>query len=297
VNLKLGFIGLGKMGAPMSRNLLKKGFELTVYDIRKEAVEQIVSAGARAASSIKEVAEVSEVILTSLPTPSIVEEVILGTGGVLDEARKGSVIIDTSTVSPSTSRKIAVAAEKKGVEALDAPVSGGPYRAAEGTLTVMVGGKKEVYERCLDIFRAIGTNIFYTGPAGSGTVTKLINNLMSLGNVIVMCEAIILGIKAGVPWKILHQVISTGTGRSYALEWKLPNLIAPRKFEGGFPIDLACKDLSLITDLAKELDSPLFVGSIVEQLYRLAKNKKLGDKDHTAVSIILQEIAGVEIKT
>ena len=295
-DLNVGFVGLGKMGAPMSRNLLEKGHQLTVYDVRKEAIEQLVSAGAKGASSSREVAAASEVTFTSLPNPSIVEEVILGPGGVLEGAKKGDVIIDTSTVTPTTSRKLASAAEEKGVDVLDAPVTGGTKRAADATLTIMVGGRRDVYDKCLVILRVIGTNIFYTGSAGSGTVTKLANNLMSLGNVVLMCEAVILGMKAGVPWKTLHEVVSKGTGRSFALEWKLPNLIAQKDFEGGFSIDLACKDLSLIAALAKEVNSPLFVGGAVEQLYQLAKSKGLGDKDHSAVSTILQEIAKVDIE-
>ena len=269
--MNIGFIGIGNMGKPMSTNLLKAGYELIVFDIRKEAMEEPIRLGAKAASNPNDVAKLSDIVITSLPTPEILEEVVLGRNGVLDGARSGCVLIDTGTVSPSTIKKIASLAKDRGVQVLDAPVSGGVAGAIAGTLTVMVGGDKDVYERCLGILRVIGKNIYHVGDVGSGDTVKLVNNLMSLTNVVTLSEGMILGVKAGVNPETLYNVIKVSTGSSYALEVKLPNLISKGRFEAGFAIDLACKDLGLAIALGRELGAPLFVTSIAQQVYELAK--------------------------
>ena len=294
--MKIGFIGIGNMGTPMSTNLLKAGHELVVYDIREEAMEEPVRLGAKAARSPKEVAQTSDVVMTSLPTQKALEEVVLQRDGVLEGAKRGCVLIDTSTVSPSTVKRIAAIAKERGVEVLDAPVSGGVAGARAATLTVMVGGDKGVFERCLEIFRVIGKNVYHVGGVGSGNAVKLVNNLMSLVNLAALSEGMVLGMKAGVDPETLHRVISVSTGSSYALEVKLPNLISKGRFEAGFAIDLACKDLGLAIDLGREMGVPLFVTNVAQQVYELARARGMGRLDHTAIIKLLEEAAQVEVR-
>jgi len=294
--MKIGFIGIGNMGLPMSSNLLKAGYELIVYDIREEAMKDPVRLGAKAARSSREVAQASDIVMTSLPTQKALEEVVLLEDGVLEGAKRGCILIDTSTVSPSSIKSIASIAKERGVEVLDAPVSGGVAGAKAATLTVMVGGDKSVFDRCQEIFRVIGKNIYHVGDVGSGNTVKLVNNLMSLVNVVALSEGMVLGMKAGVDPETLHRVISVSTGRSYALEVKLPNLISKGRFEAGFAIDLACKDLRLAIDLGREMGVPLFVTSIAQQVYELARARGMGRLDHTAVIKLLEEAAQVEVR-
>lgn len=294
--MKIGFIGIGNMGTPMSTNLLKAGHELVVYDIREEAMEEPVRLGAKAARSPKEVAQTSDVVMTSLPTQKALEEVVLQRDGVLEGAKRGCVLIDTSTVSPSTVKRIAAIAKERGVEVLDAPVSSGVAGARAATLTVMVGGDKGVFERCLEIFRVIGKNVYHVGGVGSGNAVKLVNNLMSLVNLAALSEGMVLGMKAGVDPETLHRVISVSTGSSYALEVKLPNLISKGRFEAGFAIDLACKDLGLAIDLGREMGVPLFVTNVAQQVYELARARGMGRLDHTAIIKLLEEAAQVEVR-
>jgi 2-hydroxymethylglutarate dehydrogenase len=293
---RVGFIGLGNMGYPISLNLLRSGYKLVVYDIVGEKIEKLVNEGATGARSPKEVAELSDIVMTSLPTPEALEEVVTGQQGILEADRVELTLIMLDTIPPATARKIALKASRQGVNVLEAPVSGGPYLAREGALTLMVGGDIYVFEKCKPLLEKIGRHIYYVGKIGTGSVVKLINNLLSLGNVALMCEAIVLGIKAGVNGRTLYEILSKSTGRSFALEYKLPNIIAKRRFDSGFAINLACKDLGIISNLAKELGYPLFTGSLIEQLYRLARAIGLGHEDHTAVVKLFENIAGVTVE-
>jgi 3-hydroxyisobutyrate dehydrogenase len=293
---RVGFIGLGNMGYPISLNLLRSGYKLVVYDIVGEKIEKLVNEGATGARSPKEVAELSDIVMTSLPTPEALEEVVTGQQGILEADRVELTLIMLDTIPPATARKIALKASRQGVNVLEAPVSGGPYLAREGALTIMVGGDIYVFEKCKPLLEKIGRHIYYVGEIGTGSVVKLINNLLSLGNVALMCEAIVLGIKAGVNGRTLYEILSKSTGRSFALEYKLPNIIAKRRFDSGFAINLACKDLGIISNLAKELGYPLFTGSLIEQLYRLARAIGLGHEDHTAVVKLFENIAGVTVE-
>jgi 3-hydroxyisobutyrate dehydrogenase len=293
---RVGFIGLGNMGYPISLNLLRSGYKLVVYDIVGEKIEKLVNEGATGAHSPKEVAELSDIVMTSLPTPEALEEVVTGQQGILEAERVELTLIMLDTIPPATARKIALKASRQGVNVLEAPVSGGPYLAREGALTIMVGGDIYVFEKCKPLLEKIGRHIYYVGEIGTGSVVKLINNLLSLGNVALMCEAIVLGIKAGVNGRTLYEILSKSTGRSFALEYKLPNIIAKRRFDSGFAINLACKDLGIISNLAKELGYPLFTGSLIEQLYRLARAIGLGHEDHTAVVKLFENIAGVTVE-
>ena len=280
----------------MALNLLNSGFRLVVHDINKDAAAKIVAKGAKACSDPRDVASNSDVVMTSLPSPEILEEILLGEKGVLEGARDGTIIITTDTILPATVYRILAEAKKKGVAVLDAPVSGGPHGARAATLTIMVGGDKRTFERCLPIFKAIGKNTHHVGPSGAGCIAKLINNLCSLANTAAVCEGFVLGVKAGIDPKVLYEVISTGTGRSYALEHKIPNQIAKGNFEPGYSIRIANKDLSLIAALGKACGVPLFLTGAVEQLFQLATTKGLSEKDHVAVVTILEEIAGVKVR-
>jgi 3-hydroxyisobutyrate dehydrogenase-like beta-hydroxyacid dehydrogenase len=234
--------------------------------------------------------------MTSLPTQKALEEVVIGRDGVLEGAMRECVLVDTSTVSPSTIKRIANIARERGVEVLDAPVSGGVAGARAATLTVMVGGDKSVFERCQEILSAIGKNVYHVGDVGSGNAVKLVNNLMSLVSVMALSEGMVLGTKAGVDPETLHRVIKVSTGSSYALEVKLPNLISKGRFEAGFAIDLACKDLRLAIDLGREMGVPLFVTNTAQQVYELARARGMGRLDHTAVIKLLEEAAQVEVR-
>ncbi len=280
----------------MAVNLLNAGFKLTGYDVNKDALMKVAEKGARIGADPRDVAENSNVVITSLPTPEILEDVVLGEKGILAGAKHGVTLVTTDTVLPETIHKISREAMKSGVSVLDAPVSGGPHGARAATLTVMVGGEKKVFEQCVPIFKAIGKDYHHVGPSGAGCITKLINNLCSLANTVAACEGFVLGVKAGIDPKILHQVISTGTGRSYALEHKIPNQIAKGNFDAGYSIRIASKDLSLITSLGKSNGVPLFMTSAVNELFKLARAKGLDEKDHVAVVTVLEEIAGVQVR-
>ena len=287
--MKLGFIGIGAMGSHMTVNLINAGYDVTVFDIRKEAMEYIMQFGAKLGSSPSDVAKKSNIILTSLPSTNALKDVVLGEQGMLESMKCGSILIDTSTVSPSTIQKIGLVLKEQKVSVLEAPVSGGVEGAEAGTLTIMVGGSVDVFQRCHELLQVIGKNIYHVGALGSGNTVKLVNNLMSLVNVVTLSEGMVLGVKAGVDAATLYNVIKVSTGRSQALEWKLPNKILPRNFEPGFTIDLTYKDLSLVLSLAKELGVPLFVTSIAQQVYALAKAKGLGKLDNTAVITLFEE--------
>jgi len=280
----------------MSLNLLKAGFKLTVYDVRPEAVLDLVQHGAAAAESPAEVAQNSDVVVTSLPTSKALKEVFLGNSGIATASKKDLIVIVTDTVLPETIRELASAVERQGIEVLDAPVSGGTSGAENATLTIMVGGKKETFDNCLEILRKIGKEIIYVGGAGCGDVVKLVNNLLSLSSVAALCEGIILGVKAGVDAQTLRNVIMTSTGRSYALEHKLPSVIAKGKFEGGFAVDLALKDLNFAVNLGKGYHMPMRIAEVTRRIYEQAKSKGLGRKDHTVIITLLEELTGAQIR-
>lgn len=280
----------------MATNLLNAGFKLVVYDINRDALDKIAAKGAGVGFDPADVASKSGVVITSLPSPDILEHVVLGKNGILEGAMEGTILITTDTILPETIYKIFAHAKKKGVPVLDAPVSGGPHGAKAATLTIMVGGDKQTFEKCMSIFKAIGKNIHHAGPSGTGCIAKLINNLCSFVNTAAVCEGFVLGVKAGIDPKILYQVMSTSTGRSYALEHKLPNQIAKGNFEAGFSLKIATKDLTLITSLGRIHGVPLFITNVVEQLFQLAKAKGLGERDHVAIVTVLEEIAGVKVR-
>ncbi len=220
--MKIGFIGLGIMGKPMSRNLLKAGYQLVVFNRSKGAVNELVAAGAKAAADPREVAQQAEIIITMLPNSPQVREVVLGDAGIIEGAGKGSVVIDMSSIAPLVSREMAARLDEKGIEMLDAPVSGGEPKAIEGTLSVMVGGKKEIFDKCYPVLKTMASSVVLVGSAGAGNVAKLANQIIVALNIAAMSEALVLVAKAGVDPDLVYQAIRGGLAGSAVLDAKAP---------------------------------------------------------------------------
>lgn len=293
---KIGFIGLGIMGKPMVRNLLKAGYAPTIYNRSRPAMEELSRAGATVGSSPKDVAAVSGVVITMLPNSPDVEAIVLGTNGVLEGAKPGTIVIDMSTISPLVSRKIYEEAKKGGVAALDAPVSGGEKGAIEGTLSIMVGGDQEIFDAVVPIFQTMGKTITYMGPAGAGGFTKLANQVIVAINLTAIGEALTLGAKAGLDPERLIQALSGGMAGSRCLDMKGPRIIE-RNFTPGFKTDLHYKDLGLIMEAAHALQVPLPTTAGVQELFSALRVKGRGALDHSAVITILEDLAGVQVRS
>ena len=291
---KIGFIGLGIMGRPMAKNLLKAGYSLLVYDIVGEAVEDVVTEGAQGASSSKEVAENTTKIITMLPDSADSEAVILGPQGVLEGARPGSHVIDMSSIAPLVSQKIAAECAKKGVEMLDAPVSGGEPGAINGTLAIMVGGKQSVFDENYDLMKVMGANVVLTGDIGAGGVTKLANQVIVAANIEALSEALVLSQKAGVDPARVFEAIRGGLAGSAVMEAKGPMML-DRNFRAGFRVRLHQKDLRNVLQTAQELNVPLPVTALVQQMLGTLVNHGDADADHSAILHILEQMADVEV--
>ena len=291
---RTGFIGLGIMGKPMARNLLKAGSSLTVYDIVAEAMEALVADGARGAASSKEVAANTDRIITMLPDSADSEEAILGPDGVLEGARASSIVIDMSSIAPLVSQRIAARCAKQGVELLDAPVSGGEAGAISATLAIMVGGKQEVFDRCYDLLKTMGSNVVLTGDVGAGGVTKLANQIIVAANIEALSEALVLAQKAGVAPEKVFNAIRGGLAGSAVMEAKGPMML-DRDFQAGFRIRLHQKDLRNVLQTAQELNVPLPVTALVQQMLGALVNKGEAEADHSAILHFLEGLAGVEV--
>jgi len=287
----IGFIGLGIMGRPMARNLLKAGYPLVVHSRSPAPVEEIVKAGATAAASSKDVAAQCDVLITMLPNSPDVEQVALGPNGILEGARRGLIVADMSTISPIVSQKIGKAFEAKGVAMLDAPVSGGEKGAIDGALSIMVGGDKAVFERVLPIFQAMGKTITLLGPLGFGGFTKLANQIIVAVNLTALAEALTLGKKAGLDRDLLLTALAGGLAGSKCLEQKRPNYLA-NTYNPGFKIDLHYKDLGLIMESARALGVPLPATAVVQELFNALRVKGRGGLDHSGVITLLEDLAG-----
>ncbi len=292
---KIGFIGLGIMGKPMSKNLLKAGYQLVVCDIVKAAVEELVSAGAQAAGTPKEVAEQAEIIVTMLPNSPHVRQVVLGDRGIIEGATAGTVVIDMSSIAPLVSREVAARLAEKGVEMLDAPVSGGEPKAIDGTLSVMVGGKKEVFEKCFPIMKAMAGSVVLTGDIGAGNVTKLANQIIVALNIAAMSEALMLATKAGVSPDLVYQAIRGGLAGSTVLDAKAP-LVMDRKFEPGFRINLHIKDLQNVLDTSHEVGVSLPLTAAVMEIMQALKVDGKGDNDHGGLIQYYEKMAHMEVR-
>jgi 3-hydroxyisobutyrate dehydrogenase-like beta-hydroxyacid dehydrogenase len=263
---RVGWIGLGIMGRPMAQNLLRAGFDVVAYNRTATRLEDFVRSGGRAAASPCEVARQTDVVVTMVSDTRDVEEVLFGTAGVFDAARGGQRVIDMSTISPRATRDFARRLRSRGVELLDAPVSGGESGAIGATLSIMVGGDRSVFDLCAEIFAALGKRITYMGPSGSGQATKLVNQVAVLGNLLATCEALRLAAAAGLDAGRALDAIGAGAGAS----WQLANLgpkILAHDFAPGFPVRLARKDLRLVLEAAEELRAPLPLVKLVERLF------------------------------
>ncbi len=294
--MKIGFIGVGNMGNPMATNLIKAGHQLTVHDIRREAATNLLEMGANWADSPKATVPGNEVVFTSLPMPRHVEAVVLGENGVLAGARRGSIYVDLSTNSPTVIRRIHQTCAEKGVIVLDAPVSGGVYGAAAGTLAVMVGGDEKIFNRVKPALDAIGRHVVYCGPIGNGMVCKICNNLLSMGTGVLLAEALTLGVKAGVDLATLADVIANSSGGCKRITEKFPRFLFKGNFEPGFATALAAKDVRLATDLGREYGIPMELSNMVDQRHVEAMHRGWGDLDSDAVAQLQEEKAGVQLR-
>ena len=282
------------MGKPMAKNLLKAGYSLTVYDIVPAAIDDIVKAGAAAATSCAEVAARGEVVITMLPDGPDVEVGCLGSQGALAGAKPGTVLVDMSSINPTVSQKVGAQCREKGVEFLDAPVSGGEPKAIDGTLAIMVGGEQAAFDRVQPILRAMGSSVVLTGPVGAGNVTKLANQIMVACNIAAMGEALTLATKAGLDPEVVFNAVKGGLAGSTVLNAKAPMAIA-RNFKPGFRIRLHRKDLRNALQAAESLGVSLPLTSIVQQMLISLVNHSKGDLDHTAIVQFIEDEAGVEI--
>lgn len=294
--MDVGFIGLGNMGSKMAANLIKGGHRLWVYDKDPEALARAGKLGAVAGGSAREISQGRDVVFLSLTFPDVVQEVVLGPEGVLAASPVPKILIDTSTGYPPTTRRLAAAALEKGCQMLDVPVTGRPQGAAAGTLSMMVGGAADAYERALPLLRLLGRDIFYVGESGSGHAMKLVNNVMTGSNRAAAIEALMMGTLFGLDPKVIYQVVTKSTGNSRAFEEMVPRLLK-RDFENGFAIELMHKDLDLISRLGQELGMPMPVVNLVKQIYQAGKAAGLGREDTAAVATLMERLMGVEIRS
>ncbi|HUU16045.1 MAG TPA: 2-hydroxy-3-oxopropionate reductase [Sedimentisphaerales bacterium] len=292
---KIGFIGLGIMGKPMAKNLLKAGYSLTVYDIVPERMEDVVKAGAKAGSSSKDVAEKSEVIITMLPNSPDVKEAVLGKNGVLEGAKPATILVDMSSIAPLASKEVAEKAKEKGVTVLDAPVSGGEPKAIEGTLAIMVGGPQETFDEVEDILSVMGASVTRVGEIGSGNMTKLANQIIVALNIAAMSEAMVLAAKAGVNAEKVFQAIRGGLAGSAVLDAKMP-LVLEGNFKPGFRIELHIKDLANALDTAHEVGVPVPLSSAVMEVMQALKVDGKGADDHGGIIQFYEKLAKVEVR-
>lgn len=280
--MTIGFIGLGIMGKPMAKNLIRAGHTLLVYDINKESVEDVCAAGATAAASIAELSAQVPLILTMLPNSPHVKDVCLGKGGIVTSAKPGTAVIDMSSISPIVAREVAAALAEKGIEMLDSPVSGGEPKAIDGTLSFMVGGSKALYEQHASILSAMGSSIVWCGEIGAGNVVKLCNQVVVAANIAAVAEAFMLGKKAGVYPEVVYQAIRSGLAGSTVMDAKGPMMLAGN-FNPGFRIDLHIKDLKNVMDTARDVSAPMYLtGQTMEMMKALVANGE-GGCDHSAL--------------
>ena len=292
---RIGFIGLGIMGKPMARNLVRAGFPVTVHNRSRAKVEELVQDGASRASSPREAASAADIVITMLPNSPDVELVALGDGGIKDAARPGQLFIDMSTINPIVSQKIARELAPLGVSMVDAPVSGGEKGAIDGTLSIMAGGAPEDFERALPLFNALGKTITHMGPIGAGGFTKLANQIIVAVNLTAIGEALVFGAKAGVDPQKMIRALAGGLAGSKCLDQKSEKILSG-DFAPGFKIDLHFKDLNLIQDAARSVGVPIPTAAFVEQLFSALRVRGRGGLDHSGVITLFEDLAGVQVR-
>ncbi|MBI5960499.1 MAG: NAD-binding protein [Chloroflexi bacterium] len=291
---RVGFIGLGLMGSGMARNMMKAGHTLVVHNRSRAIVDQFVSEGAIPASSPREVAEQSDFVFTNLPDSPDVELVALGPAGVIEGARAGMIFIDHSTIKSETARKIAEEFEKVGVWALDAPVSGGDIGARAGTLSIMVGGSPEAFERALPLLETMGKTITWVGESGAGQIAKAANQIVVAGTMVAMAEALVLAQKSGVDPERVVQAISRGAAQCWALDHKPPKIFS-RDLQPGFKAYMQAKDLKIVVDTGRTYNAPLLQTAVAHQLYEAMISMGNGGLDNSAVITVLEALAQVVV--
>ena len=292
---KVGFIGLGIMGKPMVRNLLKAGIATTVYDINAAAVEELANAGAKAAKSPKEAAKGNDVVITMVPNGQIVESLLVGDDGILAGAEKGAIIADMSSVTPVQSKRFAEMAQKAGCRFLDSPVSGGEPGAINATLAFMIGGDEKDVADMRDVFDAMGKSVTVVGPNGSGSVTKLANQIIVNLNIAAVSEALVLAQKAGADPKKVYEAIRGGLAGSTVLDAKAPMMYS-RNFKPGGTLAINLKDITNVMDTAKSIEVPLVLTSELQQIMLSLKATGHIMDDHSGIVQFYEQIAGVEVK-
>jgi len=293
--MKIGFVGLGIMGKPMAKNLLKAGYQLVVYDIVAAAVKEVAAAGAEAASSAKEAAQKTDIVITMLPNSPHVKAAVLGPNGVLEGAKPGMIIVDMSSIAPLAAKDVAARAAEKGVEMLDAPVSGGEPKAIDGTLSIMVGGKKEIFEKCQGILGKMGASVVLCGEIGAGNTTKLANQIIVALNIAAMSEALVLGAKAGVNPEVIYKAIRGGLAGSTVLDAKAP-MVLSGNFKPGFRIELHIKDLANAIETGHDVGVPLPLTSQVMEIMQALKVDGKAGNDHSGIAQYYEKLAKFEAR-
>jgi 3-hydroxyisobutyrate dehydrogenase len=295
---KIGFIGLGAMGLPMCKNVIKNGYPVTAYDLVSERLDTLGAFGAAHAGSPRDVAARSDIIITMVPSSPHAREAILGKEGVIQGVKAGSIVIDMSTIDPVTTRDIAEKLAEKAVKMLDAPVVRGVRGATQGTLAIYVGGEPEVFEMCKPLLSTMGTDIEYCGGSGAGETVKIINNLIIAVSVCSLSEALVLGVKAGVKPDVLYSTLSKGSADSFVLRNHVKNFMMEGKFEEGvFPVDYIMKDLDLVMATAEKYHIPQYFGSLAYQTYELARASGYSKQYYPVVIKVLEKLAGVEMRS
>jgi 2-hydroxy-3-oxopropionate reductase len=292
----IGFIGLGLMGKPMARNLMRAGYPLTVHNRSRAPVDELAAEGAAPATAPREVAAASDVVITCVPDSPEVEEVVLGPAGIIEAARPGLIYIDMSTISPAFTRRLADRLAEAGIAMLDAPISGGDIGAQQGTLSIMVGGPREAFDACLPIFQAMGKRITYVGESGAGQTAKAANQIIVAGTMAAMAEALVLTAKSGVDPARVIEAISGGAARCWALEVRAPQILR-RDLGPGFKAYMQYKDLNIVADAGRAVQAPLPVTAVVRELYAAMLAAGRGDLDNSAIVTVLEDLAGVEVRS
>ena len=293
--MKVGFVGVGMMGGPMCRNVLKGGHEVVVYDLNPDALARVAGAKTTAVASPKAVAEQVTVIFTSLPMPADVEQVVTGPNGLVAGAKKGAIICDLSTNAPAVVKRLEQELAGKGIAFLDAPVSGGVDGAEAGTLAIMCGGKKAAYDTVKPVLDCMGKNVFLVGPIGSGSIAKLCNNMVSFCNLAVASEALMLATRAGLNPRMMADVMATASGNSNSLK-RLSRKGLRGDWAQEFALNLAHKDLTLALELGRQSDTPLAYGSLTYTLLQQGRVKGWGKDDVGVVLRLLESALGTEVR-
>ena len=293
--MKIGFIGLGIMGKPMSKNLVRAGYEVVVYTPKVAVMDELVREGANKAANVAELAAECEVIITMLPNSPQVREVALGEDGIIAHAKAGSILIDMSSIDPIESQAIGAALAKKQIRMLDAPVSGGEPKAIEGTLAVMVGGAQADFDECFRLLKAMGKSVTYVGELGAGNIAKLANQIVVALNIAAVSEALVFAQKAGANPELVYQAIRGGLAGSTVMDAKAPMML-DRNFEPGFRIDLHIKDLNNVLNAGHAIHATLPLTAQAMELMQVVKGDGWGGEDHSAMVKYYEKLSNLKLK-